>query len=205
MPPTIFPPRDAANCRIPTPPPNSEHSLTPPPPMISERFRLSTGARRDRGLRYSSQSFVAGMCQYATRVACPSAHRSIQATGTDDSTHDSRRAPIETWHRVCTPIVCRIGSRARGGATVSMPNEFDEYLAELREGVCSRCIARPPGYPPCSPHRIGCGIEQHVPQLVEICRTTESCLMDPYIDQLHDTICKDCANRTEPSCPCPLD
>jgi hypothetical protein len=85
------------------------------------------------------------------------------------------------------------------------PNEFDEYVTELRESVCSRCIARPPGFPPCAPHGLGCGIEQHVPELVEMCRTTQSALMDPYIDKLHDTICKDCAYRTEPECPCPLD
>jgi hypothetical protein len=86
-----------------------------------------------------------------------------------------------------------------------MPNEFDEYVSELRDSVCSRCIARPPGFPPCSPHGKGCGIERHVPQLVEICRTTDSVQMDPYIDQLHDTICKDCDYRDKPNCPCPLD
>ncbi len=88
---------------------------------------------------------------------------------------------------------------------MSMPNEFDEYVTELREGVCSRCIARLPGCPPCSPHGVGCGIERHVPQLVEICRTTDNVQMGPYIDQLHDTICKDCEYRDKPSCPCPLD
>ena len=87
---------------------------------------------------------------------------------------------------------------------MTQPNEYDEYLLELREQVCSRCIERPPGYPPCAPHGKGCGIERHVPKLVEICRTTDSALMDPYIEQLHDAICKDCENKDTPVCPCPL-
>ena len=84
-------------------------------------------------------------------------------------------------------------------------NEYDEHLAELREQVCSRCIERQPGRPPCSPHGKGCGIERHVPKLVEICRGTDSSLMDPYIDQLHDRICPDCEYQDTPMCPCPLD
>lgn len=88
---------------------------------------------------------------------------------------------------------------------MATPDEYDEYLTELREQVCSRCVVRKLGSPPCSPHGIGCGIEQHVPELVEICRSTDSALMDPYIEQLHEKICKDCANRDQPTCPCPLD
>lgn len=83
--------------------------------------------------------------------------------------------------------------------------EYDEYLAELREQVCSKCIVRQEGGPPCSPHGQPCGIERHVPQLVQICRTTDSALMDPYIQQLHDTICADCEYQDKPTCPCPLD
>lgn len=88
---------------------------------------------------------------------------------------------------------------------MSTPNEYDEYLAELREQVCSRCIVRQPGGPPCAVHGQGCGIERHVPELVEICRSTDSALMDPYIEELHDKICKDCEYRDSPACPCPLD
>jgi len=83
--------------------------------------------------------------------------------------------------------------------------EYDEYLAELRDHVCSRCIERKPDCPPCSPHAKGCGIERHVPQLVEICRGTNSPLMDPYIEKLHDAICTECEYRDTPECPCPLD
>jgi hypothetical protein len=82
---------------------------------------------------------------------------------------------------------------------------YDAYLAELRNHVCAVCIERQEGAPPCAPLGKNCGIEQHVPKLVEICRHTESVLMDPYIDKLHAQICEDCAFKDEPACPCPLD
>ena len=88
---------------------------------------------------------------------------------------------------------------------MDVPEDFQEYLAELRANVCSRCVERQPGCPPCAPHGKPCGIELHLPELVEICRTTDSVLVDPYIRELHDKICVDCEFRGKPSCPCPLD
>lgn len=88
---------------------------------------------------------------------------------------------------------------------MNVPNDLDEYLAELRVEVCSRCIERRPGAPPCAPLGKGCGIERHLPALVELCRTTDSALIDPYIEKLHDTICSDCEYKDKPACPCPLD
>ena len=41
--------------------------------------------------------------------------------------------------------------------------------------------------------------------LVTICRTTDSALIDPYIEKLHNTICSDCEYKDKPACPCPLD
>jgi hypothetical protein len=29
--------------------------------------------------------------------------------------------------------------------------------------------------------------------------------MDPYINELHDKICRDCEYKDKPGCPCPLD
>jgi hypothetical protein len=82
--------------------------------------------------------------------------------------------------------------------------ELDEYRTALRDEVCSRCIARLPNAPPCGPLGQGCGIERHLPALVELCRTTDSNLIDPYIEKLHDTICVGCEYHDKPSCPCPL-
>ena len=83
--------------------------------------------------------------------------------------------------------------------------DCSDYLAELRDNVCSHCIEREPGGTPCAPRGKACGIELHIPELVEICRTTDSVQMETYIQQLHDKICADCAYRDAPSCPCPLD
>jgi hypothetical protein len=83
-------------------------------------------------------------------------------------------------------------------------HEYDEYLVALREQVCSRCIERRADCPPCSPHGKGCGIELHVPELVQICRSTDSMLMETYVNKLHDTICMNCAEKDTPNCPCPL-
>ena len=81
---------------------------------------------------------------------------------------------------------------------------YDEYVAALRTEVCSRCVERQPGGPPCAPRGKPCGIEAHVPMLVQICRQTDSVLMDPYVDKLHDLICADCGLKDGPNCPCPL-
>jgi hypothetical protein len=84
-------------------------------------------------------------------------------------------------------------------------NDLDEYQTELRAQVCSRCVERRPGAPPCGPLGKACGIERHLPELVELCRTTDSALIDPYIEKLHDTICSDCEYKDKAACPCPLD
>jgi hypothetical protein len=84
-------------------------------------------------------------------------------------------------------------------------HEYDEHLAALREEVCGHCIERLPGAPPCGSLNKGCGIEEHVPKLAAICRSTQSALMEPYIEKLHDEICPQCKYQDTPSCPCPLD
>jgi hypothetical protein len=83
-------------------------------------------------------------------------------------------------------------------------DDLDEYRSALRADVCSHCIERWPNAPPCAPLGKGCGIELHLAELVEICRHTDSTLIDPYIDQLHDAICPTCTNRHSTNCPCPL-
>lgn len=47
----------------------------------------------------------------------------------------------------------------------------EEYLAEIRAEVCNCCIEKPPGGPPCLPLGKRCGIERHLPQIVELART----------------------------------
>jgi hypothetical protein len=88
---------------------------------------------------------------------------------------------------------------------MNSPDDLDEYRVELRDAVCSRCIERLPNAPPCGPLGKGCGIERHLAGLVEICRKTDSALIDPYIENLHDSICSNCEFKDRPACPCPLD
>lgn len=83
--------------------------------------------------------------------------------------------------------------------------ELDEYMAEIREQVCSSCIERPQGGPPCAPHGKNCGIELHLPDIVEVAHSSRSKVMDPYIERFHCDVCSHCANQTSRQCPCPLD
>ena len=91
------------------------------------------------------------------------------------------------------------------GDGMSTTENYEEHVAVLRAEVCSRCIERQPGAPPCGPLGKGCGIEQHVPELVDMCRQTDSSQMVTYLNHLHEQICPTCASKDQPSCPCPLD
>jgi hypothetical protein len=83
--------------------------------------------------------------------------------------------------------------------------QSDEYLDEMRRQVCDHCIARRPGGPPCQPIGVGCGVEQHLEELISICRAVDSPLIDPYVERLHEEICGTCIYRDTANCPCPLD
>jgi hypothetical protein len=88
---------------------------------------------------------------------------------------------------------------------MNIHDDLEEYRAALQAQVCSRCIERRVGTPPCAPMGKPCGIESHLAEIVELCRSTDSTLIDPYIEKLHDTICADCEYKDKPACPCPLD
>jgi hypothetical protein len=85
------------------------------------------------------------------------------------------------------------------------PERLDEYLAEIRDHVCSRCIERLPGAPPCAPQGKPCGIELHLPAIVEVCHASKGLAIDPYIQRFHDEVCTHCSNQPTTHCPCPLD
>ena len=83
--------------------------------------------------------------------------------------------------------------------------EFEEYMAEIREQVCTHCIERPPHGPPCAPLGKRCGIELNLPGLVKAVQEVRSGNIDPYIDKFHEDVCTFCPNRPTNQCPCPLD
>src|SRR5215207_2587071 len=83
--------------------------------------------------------------------------------------------------------------------------ELAEYLAEIRQQACSRCVERPPGGPPCAPLGKQCGVEMHLPQLIESIREVESGLIEPYLAHNRQGICETCALLHSSVCPCPMD
>lgn len=83
--------------------------------------------------------------------------------------------------------------------------ELPEYLEEIRQIVCSRCVERPEGGPPCMPLGKVCGVEQHLSSLVESIHHVQSNRIQPYLNQNHQEICEQCAFLHGSFCPCPMD
>jgi hypothetical protein len=75
----------------------------------------------------------------------------------------------------------------------------------VREQVCSRCIERPPGGPPCGPLGKRCGIELHLDSIVDVVHRSRAAAIDPYIERFHSDVCADCAVHPSKECPCPLE
>lgn len=83
--------------------------------------------------------------------------------------------------------------------------EVQEYLTEIRERVCSRCVERVPGGPPCGLNGKTCGVELHLAQFLQTVHKVESPLVGPYLDKIHDEVCTHCPRNGQEGCPCPLD
>jgi hypothetical protein len=80
-----------------------------------------------------------------------------------------------------------------------------EYLDEIRSEVCSRCVERPNGGPPCLPLGKPCGVELHLPALVSAVREVHSELIEPYLNHNRREICETCTYLHGEHCPCPMD
>jgi hypothetical protein len=84
--------------------------------------------------------------------------------------------------------------------------ELQEYLDEIRKEVCSRCVERPAGGPPCEPLGKPCGVELHLEKLIDAVHDVHSGLIGPYLDTNRKKICAKCANLHDCDfCPCPMD
>ena len=81
----------------------------------------------------------------------------------------------------------------------------NEYLEEIRKDVCSRCVERPPGGPPCAPLGKECGIELHLPEIIESIHGVRSDSIEPYLAMNRKRICEKCALLHSSVCPCPMD
>src|ERR1700730_18145482 len=82
---------------------------------------------------------------------------------------------------------------------------LNEYLDEIREHVCSRCVERPPGGPPCAPLGKQCGIEMHLPKIIHSIQQVKSDWIEAYLDTNRKQICEGCAFLHSSICPCPMD
>jgi hypothetical protein len=83
--------------------------------------------------------------------------------------------------------------------------ELAEYLDEIRREVCSRCVERPPGGPPCAPLGKECGVELHLRELIDTIHEVHSDSIVPYLLNNRHKVCEHCANLHASSCPCPMD
>ena len=83
--------------------------------------------------------------------------------------------------------------------------QMQEYLDEIRQQVCSRCVERPPGGPPCAPLGKTCGVEVHLPLYVEAVHRVTSDWIEPYLNNIHESVCSQCVQHNAKGCPCPLD
>lgn len=83
--------------------------------------------------------------------------------------------------------------------------DLQEYLDEIRQEVCSRCVEQPLGGPPCTPLGKVCGVELHLPQLVAAVREVRSESMSPYLNNAREKVCQSCPYLHKDCCPCPMD
>jgi hypothetical protein len=82
--------------------------------------------------------------------------------------------------------------------------DLNEYLDEIRQQVCSRCVDRPPGGPPCAPLGKACGVELHLAALIDSIHQIKSGLIAPYLDNNRREVCDHCAQNNTSNCPCPM-
>ena len=91
---------------------------------------------------------------------------------------------------------------------MSAEAEVTEYLDEIRRQVCSVCVERPAGGPPCAPLGKQCGIEMHLPRLIDAIHAVRSDSLAPYLESSHRHICATCPlvnlSTLRPSEPRPL-
>src|SRR5690349_14368314 len=83
--------------------------------------------------------------------------------------------------------------------------DLEEYLDEIRTHVCTRCPERPPGGPPCAPLGKVCGVEMHLPQLIDSIRAVHSDRIAPYLAHNRMEICTRCDFLRSDACRCPMD
>jgi len=83
--------------------------------------------------------------------------------------------------------------------------QLNEYRNEIRAQVCSRCVERPPAGPPCAPLGKVCGVELHLPEIIDAIHEVRSDWIEPYLETNRKRICEHCDYHHSSICPCPMD
>src|SRR5262249_30792455 len=122
---------------------------------------------------------------------------------------------LPEWLPRCQPMggefwKCRAPNSVRcngptEGHVMVAAAEASDYLGVIREKVCSHCVERPAGGPPCGPLGKPCGIELHLPQLIDAIHEVHSRRIDPYLEHNQEKICAHCALLRTSCCPCPME
>ena len=73
--------------------------------------------------------------------------------------------------------------------------EVQEYLDEIREQVCTHCVDRPPGGPPCAPLGKMCAVELFLPSLLKAVHEVDSPSINPYVENLRRHVCSECVHQ----------
>ncbi len=82
--------------------------------------------------------------------------------------------------------------------------QYAEYLAEIRERVCSHCPHRSPDGPPYCRECHGCGVELQLAALVESVRDATGVLCGFDESPPRETVCARCQCLDGGCCPCAL-
>jgi len=109
------------------------------------------------------------------------------------------------WQAVNTSEHVRYAGQSRRRLVMVAEAELADYLDEIRREVCSRCVERPPGGPPCAPLGKECGIEMHLPELIDAIHEVRSDSIVPYVLNNRHKICEHCTLLHSSVCPCPMD
>ena len=82
-------------------------------------------------------------------------------------------------------------------------DRLDEYVAELRKEVCSRCNQPAPGGPPCTPLGRPCEFEMYLPEIVALAHSLELPAVEKQLEQFQEYACASCPRRSHEFCHCP--
>ena len=98
------------------------------------------------------------------------------------------RLQFNNWHAPCLLGMRLLMGNEKVRWIMYEGTDLEEYMVEIRDRVCSRCIERPPGGPPCQPLGKRCGVEVNLRELVEAVHQEHSNWMEPYIERFHEDV-----------------